>query len=68
MPSPVPWEGADLADPEFSHLPDPDQGSYECSDPEEREAWIRERMKSIESELNKTRRGWGKMLVELLGY
>ena len=62
------WDGADLADPEYSHLPEPDRGSYECSDPDEREAWIRERMKSIESELDKTRRGWGKKLVEMLGY
>ncbi|MCA9023636.1 MAG: FHA domain-containing protein [Planctomycetaceae bacterium] len=63
-----PWDGPDMADTEFSHLPEPGHGSYDCSDPEEREAWIRERMRAVETELDKTRRGWGKKLIEMLGY
>ncbi len=68
LPPQTPWDGPDMADPEFSQLPEPERGSFECSNPDEREAWIRERMRAVETELDKTRRGWGKKLIEMLGY
>lgn len=37
-------------------------------DPADREQWIREQIKAVEQELDKARRGWGRRLVDLLGY
>lgn len=57
-----------MVEPEFHELPDPDHGSFECDDPEVREQWLREKMKLVEAELDKTRKGWGKRLIDLIGY
>lgn len=57
-----------MVEPEFEDLPEPEHGSYECDDPEIREQWLREKMKSVEDELDKTRKGWGKRLIDLMGY
>jgi pSer/pThr/pTyr-binding forkhead associated (FHA) protein len=58
----------DMSEPEFAHLPQPDHGSFECDDPVVKEQWVREKMKLVEAELDKTRKGWGKRLIDLMGY
>jgi len=58
----------DMSDPEFADLPQPEHGSFECDDPVVKEQWVREKMKLVEAELDKTRKGWGKRLIDLMGY
>jgi pSer/pThr/pTyr-binding forkhead associated (FHA) protein len=58
----------DMSEPEFADLPQPEHGSYECDDPVIKEQWVREKMKLVEAELDKTRKGWGKRLIDLMGY
>jgi pSer/pThr/pTyr-binding forkhead associated (FHA) protein len=58
----------DMSEPEFADLPRPEHGSYECDDPVVKEQWVREKMKAVEAELDKTRKGWGKRLIDLMGY
>jgi pSer/pThr/pTyr-binding forkhead associated (FHA) protein len=58
----------DMSEPEFADLPRPEHGSYECEDPVVKEQWVREKMKLVEAELDKTRKGWGKRLIDLMGY
>ena len=57
-----------MLEPEFADLPEPEHGSYECEDPELKEQWVRQKMKMVEAELDKTRKGWGKKLIDMLGY
>ena len=57
-----------MIEPEFDELPEPEHGSFECEDPEIREQWVRAKMKLVEAELDKTRKGWGKRLIDLMGY
>lgn len=61
----------DLGDfPQEDPLPagEPEHGSYQCDDPKLREAVLREQMKFIESEIDRTQKGWGKKLMDLLGH
>ncbi|MGD9858421.1 MAG: FHA domain-containing protein, partial [Planctomycetaceae bacterium] len=48
--------------------PDAAPDVFDELDPGDREQWIRNQIKTVEAELDKTRRGWGKRLVDLLGY
>lgn len=57
-----------MIEPEFNDLPEPEHGSFECDDPEIREQWVRAKMKLVEAELDKTRKGWGKRLIDMMGY
>ncbi len=45
-----------------------EQDVFDEVDPQQREQWIRGQLKTIEKELDKTRQGWGKKLVDILGY
>ena len=57
-----------MVEPEFQDLPDPEHGSFECDDPEVREQMLRDKMRMVEKELDNARTGWGKKLIELMGY
>ena len=57
-----------MVESEFQNLPDPEHGSFECDDPEVREQMLRDKMRMVEKELDKARTGWGKKLIELMGY
>lgn len=57
-----------MVEPEYQDLPVPEHGSFECDDPEVREQWLRDKMKVVEAELDKTRTGWGQKLIDLMGY
>lgn len=54
--------------PEYEELPEPEHGSFECEDLEVKEQLLRQKMKQVEAELDKTRKGWGKRLIDLMGY
>jgi len=57
-----------MIEPEYEDLPEPEHGSFECEDLEVKEQLLREKMKQVEAELDKTRKGWGKRLIDLMGY
>lgn len=54
--------------PAFPPYMQAEQDVFDEIDPADREQWIRDQIKNVEAELNKTRRGWGKKLIDLLGY
>lgn len=66
-PGPM-WDDLSPGSPEAAPIAEPGHGSLGCPDPAQRELWVREQMKAIEKELEKTRRGWGQRLIDLLGY
>ncbi len=49
-------------------FPPAEEDVFDEVDPQQREQWIRQQLKTIEKELDKTRQGWGKKLVDILGY